>query len=119
MKNSSYDYETFFLFNLQVLFLLSRGFLASKWCLFEFDVASSMSITEGRNMIVILKKDFVPEGIIPDNVNRQIQSRTYILWKNDSDYIKTIFRKLFKERINERSHAEYMNANSEPKGTYA
>ena len=74
-----------------VLFL-SKSFLASEWCMYELNIARMEALHTGRNMILVVKLDNIPNKSLPIDVLDVIDLYTYLEYpKEESDNDLDVF----------------------------
>ena len=68
----------------KTIVILSRNFLQSVWCEFEFEIARKECIERGRDLIIAVMLEPLPGNIkISSSVERLIRKNTYIEWPTD------------------------------------
>ncbi|GIY98304.1 protein toll [Caerostris extrusa] len=65
----------------RTVFVLSKSFLESEWCMFEFRVAHIESLKNHLNRIIIIKMDDLPKDAeLPEVIQVYLQSTSYLTW---------------------------------------
>ncbi|CAG2230392.1 unnamed protein product [Mytilus edulis] len=80
--------------------IMSRNFLASNWCLFEFNMAKMESIysRSNENIILLVFIEQLSSKDLPLNVLELVQSKSYIEYPND-EYGDVVFWEKVKETL--------------------
>ncbi|CAC5414807.1 unnamed protein product [Mytilus coruscus] len=80
--------------------IMSQNFLASDWCLFEFNMAKMESIysRSSENIIFIVFIEQLPAKDLPLNILELVQSKSYIEYPND-EYGDVIFWEKVKDTL--------------------
>ncbi|KGL80424.1 Toll-like receptor 4, partial [Tinamus guttatus] len=73
-----------FLSSRNVIAVISTDFLESKWCGFEFDIAQSWQLVEGRAGIIMIVLEDVDKALLRQRLglSRYLKRNTYLEWKN-------------------------------------
>ncbi|NXY82928.1 TLR4 protein, partial [Alcedo cyanopectus] len=81
-----------FLSSRNVIAVISTDFLESKWCSFEFDIAQSWQLVEGKAGIIMVVLEEVNKTLLRQKLglSRYLRRNTYLEWKN-----KEISRHIF------------------------
>nr|APJ35842.1 toll-like receptor 4 [Gallus gallus] len=81
-----------FLSSRNVIAVISADFLESKWCSFEFDIARSWQLVEGKAGIIMIILGEVDKTLLRQRLglSRYLRRNTYLEWKN-----KEISRHIF------------------------
>ncbi|NXL43960.1 TLR4 protein, partial [Podilymbus podiceps] len=81
-----------FLSSRNVIAVISTDFLESKWCSFEFDIAQSWQLVEGKAGIIMIVLGEVNKALLRQRLglSRYLRRNTYLEWKN-----KEISRHIF------------------------
>ncbi|NXO13122.1 TLR4 protein, partial [Oriolus oriolus] len=81
-----------FLSSRNVIAVISTDFLESKWCSFEFDIAQSWQLVEGKNGIIMIVLEGVNKVLLRQRLglSRYLRRNTYLEWK-DKEISKHIF----------------------------
>ncbi|NXE91882.1 TLR4 protein, partial [Menura novaehollandiae] len=81
-----------FLRSRNVIAVISTDFLESKWCSFEFDVAQSWQLVEGKAGIIMVVLEDVNKALLRQRLglSRYLRRNTYLEWK-DKEISKHIF----------------------------
>ncbi|NXE75038.1 TLR4 protein, partial [Cochlearius cochlearius] len=81
-----------FLSSRNVIAVISTDFLESKWCSFEFDIAQSWQLVEGKAGIIMIVLEEVNKALLSQRLglSRYMRRNTYLEWKN-----KEISRHIF------------------------
>ncbi|NXB30642.1 TLR4 protein, partial [Eulacestoma nigropectus] len=81
-----------FLSSRNVIAVISTDFLESKWCSFEFDIAQSWQLVEGKNGIIMIVLEDVNKALLRQRLglSRYLRRNTYLEWK-DKEISKHIF----------------------------
>ncbi|NWV81148.1 TLR4 protein, partial [Dasyornis broadbenti] len=81
-----------FLSSRNVIAVISRDFLESKWCSFEFDIAQSWQLVEGKAGIIMVVLQDVNKALLRQRLglSRYLRRNTYLEWK-DKEISKHIF----------------------------
>ncbi|NWW27225.1 TLR4 protein, partial [Falcunculus frontatus] len=83
-----------FLSSRNVIAVISTDFLESKWCSFEFDIAQSWQLVEGKAGIIMIVLGDVNKALLRQRLglSRYLRRNTYLEWK-DKEISKHIFWK--------------------------
>ncbi|NXD26329.1 TLR4 protein, partial [Spelaeornis formosus] len=81
-----------FLSSRNVIAVISTDFLESKWCSFEFDIAQSWQLVEGKTGIIMIVLENVNKVLLRQRLglSRYLRRNTYLEWK-DKEMSKHIF----------------------------
>ncbi|XP_068888000.1 toll-like receptor 4 isoform X2 [Aphelocoma coerulescens] len=81
-----------FLSSRNVIAVISTDFLESKWCSFEFDIAQSWQLVEGKTGIIMIVLEDVNKALLRQRLglSRYLKRNTYLEWK-DKEISKHIF----------------------------
>lgn len=81
-----------FLSSRNVIAVISTDFLESKWCSFEFDIAQSWQLVEGKTGIIMIVLEDVDKALLRQRLglSRYLRRNTYLEWK-DKEINKHIF----------------------------
>ncbi|NXA73198.1 TLR4 protein, partial [Thryothorus ludovicianus] len=81
-----------FLSSRNVIAVISADFLESKWCSFEFDIAQSWQLVEGKTGIIMIVLQDVDKALLRQRLglSRYLRRNTYLEWK-DKEISKHIF----------------------------
>ncbi|NXO41056.1 TLR4 protein, partial [Locustella ochotensis] len=81
-----------FLSSRNVIAVISSDFLESKWCSFEFDIAQSWQLVEGKAGIIMIVLEDVDKALLRQRLglSRYLRRNTYLEWK-DKEISKHIF----------------------------
>ncbi|NXS35755.1 TLR4 protein, partial [Pomatostomus ruficeps] len=81
-----------FLSSRNVIAVISTDFLESKWCSFEFDIAQSWQLVEGKAGIIMVVLEDVNKALLRQRLglSRYLRRNTYLEWK-DKELNKHIF----------------------------
>ncbi|NWT80653.1 TLR4 protein, partial [Lanius ludovicianus] len=81
-----------FLSSRNVIAVISTDFLESKWCSFEFDIAQSWQLVEGKTGIIMIVLGDVNKALLRQRLglSRYLRRNTYLEWK-DKEINKHIF----------------------------
>ncbi|NWI79158.1 TLR4 protein, partial [Dryoscopus gambensis] len=81
-----------FLSSRNVIAVISADFLESKWCGFEFDIAQSWQLVEGKTGIIMIVLQDVNKALLRQRLglSRYLRRNTYLEWK-DKEISKHIF----------------------------
>ncbi|NWS82748.1 TLR4 protein, partial [Toxostoma redivivum] len=81
-----------FLSSRNVIAVISTDFLESKWCSFEFDIAQSWQLVEGKTGIIMIVLEDVNKALLRQRLglSRYLRRNTYLEWK-DKEINKHIF----------------------------
>ncbi|KFQ34142.1 Toll-like receptor 4, partial [Merops nubicus] len=73
-----------FLSSRNVIAVISTDFLESKWCSFEFDIAQSWQLVEGKAGIIMIVLEDVNKALLRQRLglSRYLRRNTYLEWKN-------------------------------------
>ncbi|NWI50627.1 TLR4 protein, partial [Calyptomena viridis] len=76
--------EEGFLSSRNVIAVISTDFLESKWCSFEFDIAQSWQLVEGKAGIIMIVLEEVNKALLRQRLglSRYLKRNTYLEWKN-------------------------------------
>ncbi|GIY27061.1 protein toll [Caerostris extrusa] len=65
----------------RTVLVLSKSFLESEWCMFEFRAAHIEALKDNMNRIIIIKMDDLPrDADLPEEIQVYLQSTTYLMW---------------------------------------
>ncbi|GIX95502.1 protein toll [Caerostris darwini] len=65
----------------RTVLVLSKSFLESEWCMFEFRVAHIEALKDNMNRIIIIKMDNLPKDEdLPEEIQVYLQNTTYLTW---------------------------------------
>ncbi|NWW81222.1 TLR4 protein, partial [Climacteris rufus] len=81
-----------FLSSRNVIAVISTDFLESKWCSFEFDIAQSWQLVEGKSGIIMIVLEDVNKALLRQRLglSRYLRRNTYLEWK-DKEISQHIF----------------------------
>ncbi|NXD93678.1 TLR4 protein, partial [Chaetorhynchus papuensis] len=81
-----------FLSSRNVIAVISTDFLESKWCSFEFDIAQSWQLVEGKTGIIMIVLEDVNKALLRQRLglSRYLRRNTYLEWK-DREISKHVF----------------------------
>ncbi|NXP39357.1 TLR4 protein, partial [Leiothrix lutea] len=81
-----------FLSSRNVIAVISTDFLESKWCSFEFDIAQSWQLVEGKTGIIMIVLEDVNKALLRQRLglSQYLRRNTYLEWK-DKEISKHIF----------------------------
>ncbi|NXI63952.1 TLR4 protein, partial [Anseranas semipalmata] len=81
-----------FLSSRNVIAVISTDFLESKWCSFEFDIAQSWQLVEGKAGIIMIVLEEVNKALLRQRLglSRYLRRNTYLEWK-DKEISRHIF----------------------------
>uniref|UniRef100_A0A8C3RER6 Toll-like receptor 4 n=1 Tax=Cyanoderma ruficeps TaxID=181631 RepID=A0A8C3RER6_9PASS len=81
-----------FLSSRNVIAVISTDFLESKWCSFEFDIAQSWQLVEGKTGIIMIVLEDVNKALLRQRLglSRYLRRNTYLEWK-DKEISRHIF----------------------------
>ncbi|NWV57486.1 TLR4 protein, partial [Daphoenositta chrysoptera] len=81
-----------FLSSRNVIAVISSDFLESKWCSFEFDIAQSWQLVEGKTGIIMVVLEDVNKALLRKRLglSRYLRRNTYLEWK-DKEISKHLF----------------------------
>ncbi|NXC38541.1 TLR4 protein, partial [Penelope pileata] len=81
-----------FLSSRNVIAVISTDFLESKWCSFEFDIAQSWQLVEGKAGIIMIVLGEVNKALLRQRLglSRYLRRNTYLEWK-DKEVSRHIF----------------------------
>ncbi|NXS96746.1 TLR4 protein, partial [Jacana jacana] len=73
-----------FLNSRNVIAVISTDFLESKWCSFEFDIAQSWQLIQGKAGIIMIVLEEVNKALLRQRLglSRYLRRNTYLQWKN-------------------------------------
>ncbi|XP_043914112.1 toll-like receptor 4 [Protopterus annectens] len=76
----------------KVIVVVSKNFVLSKWCNFEFEMAQSWQFVEGKPRIIIIVLDEIEKEFVSKilGLHKYIRKNTYLKWK-DNDIMKHLF----------------------------
>ena len=87
----------------RTILLLSKAFLASEWCMYEFNIARMESLHTGRKVILVVMLENIPSKQLPVDVLDIIDTTTYleyprngseaeieVFWSKCADFITDI-----------------------------
>ena len=78
--------------------VISRSFLQSQWCMYEFQEAFKQSIIERKRHLILVMLEDIKESELPKDLKRCIKTFTYIR-KDDSIFLdRLIFALSYKRR---------------------
>ncbi|NXX83757.1 TLR4 protein, partial [Urocolius indicus] len=74
-----------FLSSRNVIAVISPDFLESKWCSYEFDIAQSWQLVEGKAGIIMIVLEEVNKALLRQKLglSRYLRRNTYLEWKNN------------------------------------
>ena len=81
----------------KTLFILSKSFLASTWCHFEIRMAQSRLFTSGKDVILLVLLEPLPDRMVSKTLKGLLETRTYVEWTENDTY----GQKLFWEKLHE------------------
>ncbi|GIY43422.1 protein toll [Caerostris extrusa] len=65
----------------RTVLVLSKSFLESEWCMYEFRVAHIEALKDNMNRIIIIKMDDLPKDAdLPEEIQVYLQNTTYLTW---------------------------------------
>ncbi|XP_034764985.1 toll-like receptor 4 [Acipenser ruthenus] len=70
----------------KVIVVLSKNFIASRWCKFEFDMARSWQFLEGTPGIIVIVLEDIKEEEIKHvfRLHKYLKKNTYLKWKDNA-----------------------------------
>ncbi|MGH0123576.1 UNVERIFIED_CONTAM: hypothetical protein FKN15_037021 [Acipenser sinensis] len=70
----------------KVIVVLSKNFIASRWCKFEFDMARSWQFLEGAPGIIVIVLEDIKEEEIKHvfRLHKYLKKNTYLKWKDNA-----------------------------------
>lgn len=74
--------------------IVSLGFIASQWCLYELYLTNMLAVEEKKSKLVVLVKETVPKENTPQNLRQLLETRTYITWDDDGTHHERVWKKL-------------------------
>ncbi|NWV93477.1 TLR4 protein, partial [Machaerirhynchus nigripectus] len=85
-----------FLSSRNVIAVISTDFLESKWCSFEFDIAQSWQLVEGKNGIIMIVLQDVNKALLRQRLglSRYLRRNTYLEWKDKEISKHILWRQL-------------------------
>ncbi|NXC66855.1 TLR4 protein, partial [Anhinga anhinga] len=85
-----------FLSSRNIIAVISTDFLESKWCSFEFDIAQSWQLVEGKAGIIMIVLEQVNKALLRQRLglSRYLRRNTYLEWKNNEISRHIIWRQL-------------------------
>ncbi|KFO82416.1 Toll-like receptor 4, partial [Cuculus canorus] len=85
-----------FLSSRNVIAVISTNFLESKWCSFEFDIAQSWQLVEGKAGIIMIVLEEVNKSLLRQKLglSRYLRRNTYLEWKNNEISRHVFWRQL-------------------------
>ncbi|KFP66182.1 Toll-like receptor 4, partial [Cariama cristata] len=85
-----------FLSSRNVIAVISADFLESKWCSFEFDIAQSWQLVEGKAGIIMIVLGEVNKSLLRQRLglSQYLRRNTYLEWKN-----KEVSRHIFMRQL--------------------
>ncbi|CAI9715654.1 toll-like receptor 4 [Octopus vulgaris] len=81
------------------IILLSRYFVESKWCMFEYNLAKMEYIHTERNIVIIVVLEQVPHRQLPLPILEQIKNQSYIEFPKENEIAQEMFWKNLKHSI--------------------
>ena len=69
----------------KTILVLSPNFLKSDWCYFEYQMARQTLITEGRDVLILVKIGDLPTSKLSRTMARLLQEKTYLEWTRHSE----------------------------------
>ncbi|KAH9494460.1 hypothetical protein Btru_020061 [Bulinus truncatus] len=75
----------------RTILLLSRNFLESEWCRFEFQTAHHHILKEGSHRLVIVLLDDIPDDMLDPDLKVQLKSKTYLKYDDPWFWEKLYF----------------------------
>ncbi|XP_062606162.1 toll-like receptor 1 [Saccostrea cucullata] len=89
--------------------VLSRNFLSSQFCLWEFQEAFQQSIVERKRHLVIILLEDIPDKDLPNDLRRCMKTFTYIK-KDDKIFVDRLLYSLsFKVRVGKHKNNVHVN----------
>lgn len=79
---------------LQVLIILSLGFISSQWCLYEFQCTNALAFEGKKSKLILFSKESIPKQKLPPTLAKMLETRTYIEWTDDSSKREQVWEKL-------------------------
>ncbi|GIX95515.1 protein toll [Caerostris darwini] len=65
----------------RTVLVLSKSFLESEWCMFEFKFAHIEALKDHLNRIIVIKMDDLPKDEeLPEDIQVYLKSTTYLTW---------------------------------------
>ena len=62
----------------RMIIIISKHFLDSEWCTFEFRAAHKEEVMRGTNYVIAIVLHDIPRDDIPQDLNRYLSSKTYL-----------------------------------------
>ena len=80
------------------IFILSRGFLKSKWCNFEYNMARMESLYSraGEDIVILIMYERVPVTDLSSHMLEQIESESYLEYPDDEEGLVVFWDNLYR-----------------------
>ena len=82
----------------KTLFILSKSFLASTWCKYEFQVAQGHLFRTGKDVILLALLEPLPDHMISKTLKGLLETTTYVEW-TENRYGQKLFWGKLKESL--------------------
>ncbi|GAB1597501.1 hypothetical protein Ahia01_000026600 [Argonauta hians] len=73
------------------LILLSRNFLASEWCMFEYNMAKMECVHSERDLVVVIMLEELTENELPLQLQHQVKTHSYTLLPSEMEITNDTF----------------------------
>ncbi|XP_029640408.1 toll-like receptor 4 [Octopus sinensis] len=83
------------------LILLSRNFLASEWCMFEYNMAKMECVHTERDLVIVIMLEEFSVEILPLQLQHQVKTQSYICFPTDNAKTSDVFWNNLKKCIRE------------------
>ncbi len=90
----------------KTVLVLSANFLKSDWCYFEYKMARQTLITEGRDVLVLVKLGSLPASKVSRTMARLLQKKTYVEWTPNPEGQNLFWEQLVKAITDEAVPSE-------------
>lgn len=84
---------------LQVIIVLSRAYVESKWCMYELDLAEHRLLEENRNSLVLILLEDIPKSMQSNSLRFIMKTRTYLAWRTDIEGQRLFWCRLYQVLI--------------------
>ncbi|XP_074659175.1 toll-like receptor 2 [Tubulanus polymorphus] len=77
-----------------VVFLLTESFIEERWVEFVISMAANRCVEEGKNIIIVLDIDHIPESRMPESLRTIISNVVYMKYPRDDKARSTFWKKV-------------------------
>ncbi|XP_074659444.1 toll-like receptor 2 [Tubulanus polymorphus] len=77
-----------------VVFLLTESFIEERWVEFVISMAANRCVEEGKNIILVLDIDHIPESRMPESLRTIISNVVYMKYPRDDKARSTFWKKV-------------------------